>query len=136
MMPRIATNTIRTIILAAIGAVVLSACATSQPDQVAVQELPPLVLPPDFALKPVLPGDPRPAQGTRMNKTLNFLMGDPSPRSEFEADIIDRAGRSVPGIRSSVGDIKTHTVAKGRITRNILAAPEGDGRAARVFIEG
>jgi len=39
--------------------------------------------------------------------------------------------RGAPGIRSSVGDTGTNTVAKGEVTRDIIAAPQGDGREAQ-----
>ena len=35
---------------------------------------------------------------------------------------------SAASIRSTVGDPKTNTVAKGDVTRDIIAAPQGDGR--------
>ncbi len=40
------------------------------------------------------------------------------------------------GIRSSVGDPQTTTVNKGSITRDIIAAPEGDGQTAQAVIPG
>ena len=49
---------------------------------------------------------------------------------------LDRAGSSVPGIRSQIGDPGTNTVAKGRVTRDIIAAPEGDGQNAQTLIPG
>ena len=48
--------------------------------------------------------------------------------------MLDRAGSAAPGIRSQVGDNDTNTVAKGRVTRDIIAAPEGDGQAANTVI--
>ena len=46
---------------------------------------------------------------------------------------IARAGadRSAAGIRSEVGSPETNSVDKGAITRDIIAAPEGDGQDAR-----
>jgi hypothetical protein len=38
------------------------------------------------------------------------------------------------GIRSTVGDPETATVNKGAVTRDIIAAPEGDGQAAQAAI--
>ena len=35
------------------------------------------------------------------------------------------------GIRSSVGDPATNVVDKGTTTRDVIAAPEGDGQNAR-----
>jgi hypothetical protein len=64
------------------------------------------------------------------------LFGGPAPRSPVESTAISRAGIAEPGIRSGVGDPKTNTVAKGRVTRDIIAAPEGDGQAAQSVIPG
>ena len=52
----------------------------------------------------------------------------------YVASALDRAGAAAPGIRSSVGDAQTNTVAKGRVTRDIVAAPEGDGQFAQAVI--
>ena len=41
------------------------------------------------------------------------------------------ANRAVPGIRSEVGSPETTAVDKGAVTRDIIAAPEGDGQDAR-----
>lgn len=105
-----------------------------RPDEFAVQRQTPLVVPPDFALSPPKPGEPRPADRGLQQQTLDVLFGGPAPRSDVEKDTVSRAGDSVPGIRSSVGDFGTNTVAKGSLTRDILAAPEGDGREAQAAI--
>ncbi len=102
-----------------------------RPDEFAVQRQSPLVVPPDFALVPPRQGAPRPTESTVQQKTLDTLFGGPAPRSDIEANTISRAGTSAPGIRSEVGDSKTNTVAKGAVTRDILAAPQGDGRSAQ-----
>lgn len=128
------------LVVATIGAGLLSACGGSgifdrkRPDEFAVQRQTPLVVPPDFALTPPKQGEPRPSDRALQDETLDALFGGPSPRSDVERDTISRAGQAAPGIRSSVGDMETHTVAKGRITRDILAAPEGDGREAQTLI--
>ena len=82
------------------------------------------------------PGAPRPAEGTAAEQALEALFGGPAPRSQVETSALDRAGAAEPGIRSSIGDPDTNTVAKGRVTRDILAAPEGDGGAAQAVIPG
>ena len=124
-----------------IGAsVLLSACGSSgllsrdRPDEFAVQRQAPLVVPPDFALTPPAPGTARPGGETTAEQTLRALFGGPSARSDIEKNAISRAGEAAPGIRSSVGDLRTNTVAKGSVTRDILAAPEGDGRDAQAAI--
>jgi hypothetical protein len=48
-----------------------------------------------------------------------------------ERNTVGRAGTAAPSIRSTVGDPQTFTVAKGDVTQDILAAPQGDGREAQ-----
>lgn len=129
------------VILLAGASAMLAACGSSggvfnraRPDEFAVQRQAPLVVPPDFTLTPPAPGAPRPAEGTASEQALDALFGGPAPRSRVEASVLDRAGRADPGIRSQVGDTGTNTVAKGRITRDIIAAPEGDGQSASTVI--
>ena len=121
----------------------LSACGSGggilgrdRPDEFAVQRQAPLVVPPDFSLSPPEPGAPRPSEGTAAEQALEALFGGPAARSEVEAAAISRAGEAAPGIRSAVGDPQTQTVAKGRVTRDIIAAPEGDGGSAQAVIPG
>ena len=102
-----------------------------RPDEFAVQRQSPLVVPPDFALVPPQQGAPRPAETNSQQQTLDALFGGPAPRSDVEKNTNGRAGTAAPGIRSSVGDTQTNTVAKGEVTRDILAAPQGDGREAQ-----
>jgi len=130
-------------ILAVAGAATLLAGCSSggimgrdRPDEFAVQRQAPLVVPPDFGLTPPAPGAPRPADGTSQQQTLDALFGGPAARSEVERTTIGRAGTSAPGIRSTVGDPATNTVAKGDVTRDIIAAPQGDGREAQAVIPG
>lgn len=131
----------KTPILALAGAAALltSGCASGgllgrdRPDEFAVQRQAPLVVPPDFNLVPPAPGAPRPAEGTASQQALEALFPGPQ-RSGVETSALDRAGRADPGIRSAVGDANTNTVAKGTVTRDILAAPEGAGGAAQAVI--
>ena len=130
--------------LAFAGAAMLltSGCASGglfnrdRPDEFAVQRQAPLVVPPDFNLVPPAPGAPRPAEGTASQQAMETLFGGPSARSGVETSALDRAGRADPGIRSGVGDAATNTVAKGTVTRDIIAAPEGAGGAAQAVIPG
>jgi len=131
---------LKTAILLAAASATLGACGSSgifdreRPDEFAVQRQAPLVVPPDFTLTPPEPGAPRPAEGTASEQALEALFGGPAERSEIETSALDRAGPAAPGIRSQIGDPDTNTVAKGRVTRDIIAAPEGDGAAAQVVI--
>lgn len=102
-----------------------------RPDEMAVQRQAPLVVPPDFALTPPSPGAPRPAATSVQQQSLEALFGGSAPRSDVERSTISRAGNAEPGIRSGVGDPTTNTVAKGNVTRDIVAAPQGDGREAQ-----
>ena len=133
----------KSLIILATFAMGLSACGSgggilgrARPDEFAVQRQAPLVVPPDFNLQPPQPGAPRPSEGTAAEQALDALFGGPAPRSQVEAAALSRAGEAAPGIRSSVGDPKTQTVAKGRVTRDILAAPQGDGGSAQAVIPG
>ena len=128
--------------LALAAATTLSACGSTglfdreRPDEFAVQRQTPLVVPPDFSLTPPSPGEPRPADRALQQETLDALFGGPSARSAVEANAISRAGPAAPGIRSQVGDVQTKTVAKGRVTQDIIAAPQGDGQDAQAVIPG
>ncbi|MEP7351035.1 MAG: DUF3035 domain-containing protein [Sphingorhabdus sp.] len=106
--------------------------AASQP---ASSRAAPLVIPPDFALTPSQTGAPRP-QETGQEQVLEALLGGPAPRSVTERAITTSAGTADAGIRSSVGDPNTVTVNKGSVTRDIIAAPEGDGQTAQAVIPG
>jgi len=122
------------------AALLLSGCGSTgllnraRPDEFAVQRQAPLVIPPDFALNPPQQGEPRPSDETLQGQTLDALFGGPSARSDIEKSTLGMAGTSAPSIRSTVGDDSTHTVAKGQVTRQILAAPEGDGQTAQTAI--
>ena len=126
-------------IVAALGvAASLSACAKNganrvRPDEFAVVRAQPLVIPPDFALVPPQPGAPRPQDGTTQNQALDAMFGGSAIRSASENSTLDSAGRTAAdqGARSTVGSPTTTVVDKGSTTRDIVAAPEGDGKDAR-----
>jgi hypothetical protein len=129
------------LVLAVATTAMLDACGgggglfgRDRPDEFAVQRQMPLSVPPDFALTPPQPGAPRPAGGSTQTQTLEALFGGQSPRSEIERNTTSRAGTPATGIRSAVGDPGTNTVAKGEVTRDILAAPQGDGQAAQAAL--
>ncbi len=124
------------------ASVLLAGCGSSgllnrdRPDEFAVQRQAPLVVPPDFSLTPPAPGAPRPNDSTTQQQTLDALFGGQAPRSEVEKTTLNRAGTAAPSIRSTVGDPATNTVSKGDVTRDIIAAPQGDGREAQAVIPG
>ena len=132
-------STIAKIAILGAASASLAACGGSfldrdRPDEFAVQRQAPLVVPPDFNLVPPALGAPRPAEGTAAEQTLEALFGGPAPRSSVETSALDRAGAAEAGIRSSIGSDTTNTVAKGRVTNDIVAAPEGDGASAQAVI--
>lgn len=127
------------VLLAAGAAIVLSGCARkvgfdrTRPDEFAVARQPPLAIPPDFALVPPQPGAARVQSNTGQDQTLQALFGANTQRSPTEAATLDEAGAGSadPGIRSGVGDPGTTVVDKGSTTRDVVAAPEGDGQDAK-----
>jgi len=93
----------------------------------------PLVVPPDFALEPTAATMTRSTDASQ-EQTLEALFGGIATRSAAERSISTSSGTAEAGIRSSVGDPQTTTVNKGSITRDIIAAPEGDGQTAQAII--
>jgi hypothetical protein len=95
----------------------------------------PLVVPPDFALEPTATTAVRATDGGQ-EQVLEALFGGTAPRSAAERAISTTPGTAEMGIRSSVGDPQTNTVNKGSVTRDIIAAPEGNGQTAQAVIPG
>jgi hypothetical protein len=126
--------------VAVVAALLVGGCARggldrARPDEFAVARQAPLVIPPDYALVPPQPGATRPGDSNAGNaQTLDALFGGRAQRSASETATVDAAGEGAAetGIRSSVGDPNTTVVDKGATTRDIVAAPEGDGQDARV----
>ena len=130
------------VILVSAAAVLLSGCGggglfnRSRPDEFAVQRQAPLVVPPDFALSPPTPGAPRPMDSSTAQQAQSALFGSPQPRSAVETSVGNKAGLAAPSIRSTVGDPGTQTVDEGSVVRDIVGAPEGDGREATTSVGG
>ena len=104
-----------------------------QPEAPTTSRVAPLVVPPDYALKPSQTTTVRTAEG-KQEVVLDALFGGPAQRSVGEAAVGTLAGTAEAGIRSTVGDPDTATVNKGSVTRDIIAAPEGDGQTAQAAI--
>jgi hypothetical protein len=128
-----------TTLIAGLALVALaSGCATNKigrsgPDEFAVARQAPLVIPPDFSLTPPRPGAPRANDVSPNAQALDALFGGTAQRSVGETATIAAAGvdSDDPGIRSTVGDPGTTVVDKGTTTRDVVAAPEGDGQNAK-----
>lgn len=95
----------------------------------------PLVVPPDFALEPTAVAPTR-GQDAGQERVLEAMFGGTAERSAAERAISTTSGTADAGIRSSVGDPTTVTVNKGSVTRDVIAAPEGDGQTAQAVIPG
>lgn len=116
----------------------LSACGggsglnRARPDEYAVARQAPLVVPPDYTLVPPKPGAARPQDSNPNALTLQALFGGSAQRSVSEFVTLNAAGADAadPGIRSTAGDPGTTVVDKGSTTRDIIAAPQGDGQNA------
>ena len=138
----------KSLAVAALGgsAMLLASCGSggllnrNRPDEFAVARQAPLVIPPDFALRPPQPGAPRPQDsGGPSQQALEALFGGTAQRSASEAAAVQAAGGASAadtGIRSGVGSPDTNVVDKGSTTRDIVAAPQGDGRDARTSTPG
>ena len=116
----------------------LSACGhrgfdRTRPDEFAVARQAPLIIPPDFSLTPPAPGAARATPATGQEQTLAALFGGNAARTPGEAATLSEAGadQADTGIRSTAGDPQTNVVDKGQTTRDIVAAPEGDGQNAK-----
>lgn len=114
-------------------AATVAGCATKRdrPDEFAVSRQRPLVVPPDFALVPPAPGTAVVQQQTVQGQALDALFGGTAPRSAAETATLNAAGRADASVRSTVADPATTVVDKGPTTRDIVAAPEGDGQDTR-----
>ena len=133
----------KSVLVAAVcgSATLLAGCGSSllgdrkRPDEFAVARQAPLVIPPDFSMRPPQPGAPRPQDaGGPAQQALEALFGGSAPRSASERAALDAAGARTgadAGIRSGVGSPDTAVVDKGSTTRDIVAAPQGDGRDAQ-----
>lgn len=130
----------RKLILAAGLVSTLSACGgggglfnRERPDEFAVSRQAPLVIPPDFAMVPPAPGTPSSTNVDSGKAAMDAMFGGPAQRSASESATLNAAGRgnAAAGVRSSAGDPATEVVDKGAATRDIVAAPEGDGQDAR-----
>lgn len=104
------------------------------PQQATTSRVAPLVVPPDYPLKPSTVATSRGQDGSTPEQVLGAMFGGDASRSAGERAVVAAAGNSEMGIRSTVGDPETATVNKGAVTRDIIAAPEGDGQSAQAAV--
>ncbi len=132
----------RKLILVATGVALvaaLSACGKkgydrARPDEFAVARQAPLVIPPDFSLRPPQPGAARPQDTNPSDQALEALFGGTAARSPAETATLDQAGAASAdaGVRSNAGSPSTTVVDKGTTTQDILKSPQGDNKDASV----
>lgn len=130
-------RTIATVVALAAGAAVLGGCAHTKatgfgnrnaPNEFVVTRNPPLVIPPDFALRPPRPGEPRPQEASPSQQALAAMFGGQAQLSPGQQSLIDKAGGAPQaGIRSQAGSPGTNVVDKGSTAKDIVAAPAGNG---------
>lgn len=128
----------RNLILLAASTALLAGCANNgianrkSPDEFAVTRQAPLVIPPDYALAPPKPGDPRPIASDSQQQALEALFGPGvqlPPKSEIENRMLSDAGaaRVDAGIRNTAtnpgGGQGTVVVDKGEFLRELMDAP-------------
>ena len=101
-------------------------------DEFAVARNAPLVIPPDYTLTPPVAGTVGSTAESAQAQAIEALFGGPSPRSETETSLLERAGRdrAALGVRSIAGDPETRVVDKGQTTIAILNAPESATQTA------
>lgn len=127
-------NSLAILVLA--PAMAISGCSilggSRSPDEFAVARNAPLVIPPDYSLRPPAPGTAVLGPQDAQTQAIEALFGGPAPRSQGETSLLDKAGRdrAAVGIRSTVGDPDTRVIDKGAVTMAILNAPQGDGQIA------
>jgi hypothetical protein len=125
----------KSILLLAASALITSGCGSlaggkKAPDEFAVTKEAPLVMPPDFSLRPPRPGAPRPTELNAQGQALEALFGQGAgipQRSAGEQALLDRAGASkaTSDIRSTLRDDGTIVADKGVFLKEILTTESG-----------
>ncbi len=99
------------------------------PDEFQVVDKPPLVMPPDYNLRPPKAGEPTPQRLTTSQRTIQSLFPGrtimPPAPSAGEQALLNKigAGQVKSDVRSNVGN-DTLIVEKGTLLRNILGTEE------------
>ena len=100
------------------------------PDEFRVVSKPPLVMPPDYNLRPRNVGESKPQQLAPATQVVGALFPGrttlPPSSSAGEDALVDAVGASVisPNVRTVVGDSETIVVEKGMLLRDVLSSGE------------
>jgi hypothetical protein len=127
--------TSKSLLLLGAAALLVTGCSSlrggkKSPDEFAVIKEAPLVMPPDFSLRPPRPGAPRPTELGAQGQALEALFGPGAgvpPRSAGEQALLDKAGaaKASSDIRSTVRDDGTIVADKGVFLKEILSTDSG-----------
>jgi Protein of unknown function (DUF3035) len=125
----------KSILLLASSALLIGGCSSlsggkKSPDEFAVIKEAPLVMPPDFSLRPPRPGAPRPTELGAQGQALEALFGPGAgipQRSAGEQALLDKAGaaKAASDIRSTLRDDGTIVADKGVFLKDILSTQSG-----------
>lgn len=124
-----------------LSSIALTACGGGKnaPDEFAVVDRPPLVIPPEAELKPPRPGEPRAQEMDPGRRAFEALFPGkeykPSPpKSKGEQGLIAMVGRSEPDVRSNVSQPDLDVVKKTVILADILELGERQLRPDNVEV--
>jgi hypothetical protein len=112
------------------------------PDEFAIGRSAPLVVPPDYNMRPPRPGAPRPMAESSQVQAMEALFGPgvSAPKSPAEQQLLNEAGatEAEPEVRSTTGSPDTTVVNKGALLKTIIEAPAGDtdAKTAQVSTPG
>lgn len=120
----------------------LAACGNGKnsPDEFAVVDRPPLVIPPESDLRPPRPGAPK-AQGMDPGRRAFEALFpgkkyEPSPpKSKGEQGLLAAVGRGNPDVRSNAGQRKLDVVKKSIILADLLEMGERQLRPDNVEVD-
>ncbi len=134
-------NSTRTLLgLGVVALLALSGCSskpknfsgsTGGPDELAVARQAPLVLPPDFNLRPPRPGEPRAQEVDAQSQAAEALFGAGAtvqPKSAGEQALLDEAKAqfAAKDIRTDLRSNGTVVANKGAFLKELLDAQPGD----------
>lgn len=109
------------------------------PDELAVTRNAPLVVPPDFNMRPPRPGAPRAQEVDAQSQAVEALFGEGAkvaPKTPGEQALLDsaKANLALNDIRSTLRDNGTTTANKGAFLKDLLAAEPGDRQPATATV--